>query len=35
MSELDRQQGWQLQEGSAEAYERYLVPLLFAPGESI
>jgi SAM-dependent methyltransferase len=32
MRELDRQQGWQLQEGSAEAYERYLVPLLFAPG---
>jgi len=32
MSELDPQQGWQLQEGSAEAYERYLVPLLFAPG---
>jgi ubiquinone/menaquinone biosynthesis C-methylase UbiE len=32
MSELDRQQGWQLEEGSAEAYERYLVPLLFAPG---
>jgi ubiquinone/menaquinone biosynthesis C-methylase UbiE len=23
---------WQLDEGSAEAYERYLVPLLFAPG---
>ena len=32
MSELDRQQGWQLEESSAEAYERYLVPLLFAPG---
>jgi ubiquinone/menaquinone biosynthesis C-methylase UbiE len=32
MSEPGRQQGWQLQEGSAEAYERYLVPLLFAPG---
>jgi hypothetical protein len=32
MSELDPQQGWQLEEGSAEAYERYLVPLLFAPG---
>ena len=32
MSELDSQQGWQLEEGSAEAYERYLVPLLFAPG---
>lgn len=32
MSELDRQQGWQLEQSSAEAYERYLVPLLFAPG---
>jgi hypothetical protein len=32
MSELDRQQGWQLEEGSAEAYGRYLVPLSFAPG---
>jgi ubiquinone/menaquinone biosynthesis C-methylase UbiE len=32
MSELDRQRGWQLEESSAEAYERYLVPLLFAPG---
>jgi ubiquinone/menaquinone biosynthesis C-methylase UbiE len=32
MSELDRRRGWQLEEGSAEAYERYLVPLLFAPG---
>ena len=32
MSELRRWEGWQLQEGSAEAYERYLVPLLFAPG---
>ena len=25
-------EGWQLEESSAEAYERYLVPLLFAPG---
>ena len=32
MSELDRRRGWQLEERSAEAYERYLVPLLFAPG---
>jgi SAM-dependent methyltransferase len=32
MSEQDRRRGWQLEEGSAEAYERYLVPLLFAPG---
>jgi ubiquinone/menaquinone biosynthesis C-methylase UbiE len=32
MSELRRWEGWQLQESSAEAYERYLVPLLFAPG---
>ena len=32
MSELDRPRGWQLEASSAEAYERYLVPLLFAPG---
>jgi ubiquinone/menaquinone biosynthesis C-methylase UbiE len=32
MSELQRGEGWQLEESSAEAYERYLVPLLFAPG---
>ena len=32
MSELRQWEGWQLEEGSAEAYERYLVPLLFAPG---
>src|SRR5215208_5387475 len=32
MSELRRWQEWQLEESSAEAYERYLVPLLFAPG---
>ncbi len=32
MSELRRWEGWQLQESSAEAYERYLVPLIFAPG---
>lgn len=32
MSELRRWEGWQLKESSAEAYERYLVPLLFAPG---
>ena len=32
MSELQQSKGWQLQENSAEAYERYLVPLFFAPG---
>lgn len=32
MSELRPREGWQLKESSAEAYERYLVPLLFAPG---
>jgi ubiquinone/menaquinone biosynthesis C-methylase UbiE len=32
MSELRQEEGWQLEESSAEAYERYLVPLLFAPG---
>ena len=32
MSELRQGEGWQLQVSSAEAYERYLVPLLFAPG---
>ncbi|HSL00681.1 MAG TPA: methyltransferase domain-containing protein [Rubrobacteraceae bacterium] len=32
MSELRQSQGWQLEESSAEAYERYLVPLFFAPG---
>ena len=32
MSELPQGQGWQLEESSAEAYERYLVPLFFAPG---
>jgi ubiquinone/menaquinone biosynthesis C-methylase UbiE len=32
MSELGQGEGWQLEENSAEAYERYLVPLLFAPG---
>src|SRR3712207_7644969 len=32
MSELQRGEGWQLEESSSEAYERYLVPLLFAPG---
>lgn len=32
MSELQQSQGWQLEESSAEAYERYLVPLFFAPG---
>jgi ubiquinone/menaquinone biosynthesis C-methylase UbiE len=32
MSELRPWEGWQLEESSAEAYERYLVPLLFAPG---
>jgi SAM-dependent methyltransferase len=32
MSELQQSRGWQLEESSAEAYERYLVPLFFAPG---
>jgi SAM-dependent methyltransferase len=32
MSELRQSRGWQLEENSAEAYERYLVPLFFAPG---
>jgi ubiquinone/menaquinone biosynthesis C-methylase UbiE len=32
MSQLRQWEGWQLEESSAEAYERYLVPLLFAPG---
>jgi ubiquinone/menaquinone biosynthesis C-methylase UbiE len=32
MSELQQWEGWQLEESSAESYERYLVPLLFAPG---
>jgi ubiquinone/menaquinone biosynthesis C-methylase UbiE len=32
MSEPERPRGWQLKASSAEAYERYLVPLLFAPG---
>ncbi len=32
MSELQQSKGWQLEESSAEAYERYLVPLFFAPG---
>jgi ubiquinone/menaquinone biosynthesis C-methylase UbiE len=32
MGKLQRWEGWQLEESSAEAYERYLVPLLFAPG---
>jgi hypothetical protein len=32
MNELRQWEGWQLEESSAEAYERYLVPLLFAPG---
>jgi ubiquinone/menaquinone biosynthesis C-methylase UbiE len=32
MSELRQWEGWQLEENSAEAYERYLVPLIFAPG---
>ena len=32
MGKLRRWEGWQLEESSAEAYERYLVPLLFAPG---
>jgi ubiquinone/menaquinone biosynthesis C-methylase UbiE len=32
MSELRQREGWQLEESSAEAYERYLVPIIFAPG---
>src|ERR687897_863199 len=32
MNELRQWEGWQLEASSAEAYERYLVPLLFAPG---
>ena len=32
MSKLRQWEGWQLEESSAEAYERYLVPLLFGPG---
>ena len=32
MNELRQWEEWQLEESSAEAYERYLVPLLFAPG---
>lgn len=32
MSELQQSRGWQLEESSADAYERYLVPLFFAPG---
>lgn len=32
MSGRRQWEGWQLEESSAEAYERYLVPLLFAPG---
>lgn len=32
MSQQQQWQGWQLEESSAKAYERYLVPLLFAPG---
>lgn len=34
-TEVDRKaewQGWQLQEDSADAYERYLVPIYFGPG---
>lgn len=32
MSGPQRWEGWQLEESGAEAYERYLVPHLFAPG---
>jgi SAM-dependent methyltransferase len=32
VNDLRQWQGWQLEESSAEAYERYLVPLFFAPG---
>ena len=32
MSERERLDQWQLDTSSAEAYERYLVPLFFAPG---
>ena len=32
MNERERLEQWQLEESSAESYERYLVPLFFAPG---
>jgi ubiquinone/menaquinone biosynthesis C-methylase UbiE len=32
MSQPEQLEQWQLEQSSAEAYERYLVPLLFAPG---
>lgn len=32
MSEREKLEQWQLEESSAESYERYLVPLFFAPG---
>jgi ubiquinone/menaquinone biosynthesis C-methylase UbiE len=32
MSEREKLERWQLEENAAESYERYLVPLFFAPG---
>jgi len=32
MSEIQQWERWQLEESSAEAYELYLVPLVFGPG---
>ena len=32
MSQREQLEQWQLEKSNAEAYERYLVPLLFAPG---
>src|SRR5918993_2770365 len=32
MNEREKLEQWQLEESSAESYERYLVPLFFAPG---
>src|SRR5215207_8700550 len=32
MNEREKLEEWQLEESAAEYYERYLVPLFFAPG---
>src|ERR687898_3172433 len=32
MNEREKLEEWQLEESAAESYERYLVPLVFAPG---
>ncbi|MDQ3948489.1 MAG: methyltransferase domain-containing protein [Thermoproteota archaeon] len=32
MNEREKMEQWQLEESAAESYERYLVPLFFAPG---